>query len=63
LGAVPTNFVIDREGVLRYAKAGAFTLDELNDLLVPLLSAPRPAATMTAAGFTPKAAPSFTLSR
>ncbi|WP_082703518.1 TlpA disulfide reductase family protein [Novosphingobium sp. Fuku2-ISO-50] len=49
--AVPTNFVIDRDGVLRYAKAGAFTLDELNDLLVPLLRATPAAATTTAAGF------------
>lgn len=35
--AVPTNYVIDRAGVLRYAKAGAWTLDDLNDILVPLL--------------------------
>jgi cytochrome c biogenesis protein CcmG/thiol:disulfide interchange protein DsbE len=34
---VPTNYVIDRNGIVRYAKAGAFTLDGLNDLLVPLL--------------------------
>jgi thiol-disulfide isomerase/thioredoxin len=39
-GAVPTNFVIDRNGVVRYAKAGAF---DLNDLLVPLLEEPMPA--------------------
>jgi thiol-disulfide isomerase/thioredoxin len=64
LGGVPTNFVIDRDGVLRYAKAGAFTLDELNDLLVPLLAAPPPAATTTAAGFVPApAAPLVTRSR
>ncbi len=37
LGAVPTNFVIDRTGVLRYAKAGAFTREDLNEILVPLL--------------------------
>jgi cytochrome c biogenesis protein CcmG, thiol:disulfide interchange protein DsbE len=36
-GAVPTNFVIDRAGVLRYAKAAAFDLDDLNRILVPLL--------------------------
>ena len=35
--ALPTNFIIDRRGVLRYAQAGAFTLDDLNTLLVPLL--------------------------
>jgi hypothetical protein len=44
LGAVPTNFIIDRAGVLRYAKANAFTLDELNALLVPLLQQPVPPA-------------------
>ena len=40
--AVPTNFVIDRAGVVRYAKAGAFDLDEMNRLLVPLLQEPAP---------------------
>ena len=44
LGAVPTNYVIDRAGVLRYAKADAFDLDTLNALLVPLLNEPAPAA-------------------
>ena len=34
---VPTNYVIDRAGVVRYAEPGAFTLDKLNALLVPLL--------------------------
>ena len=43
-GAVPTNFVIDRAGVVRYAKAGAFDLDTLNTVLVPLLNEPRPAS-------------------
>jgi peroxiredoxin len=37
-GAVPTNFVIGRDGVLRYAKAAAFDLDDLNQLLPPLLN-------------------------
>ena len=36
LKGVPTNYVIDRAGRLRYAKAGAFDLDDLNKLLVPL---------------------------
>jgi thiol-disulfide isomerase/thioredoxin len=40
LGGVPTNYVIDRAGVLRYAKAEAFDLDSLNALLVPLLNEP-----------------------
>ena len=43
-GALPTNFVIDRTGVLRYAKAGAFDLDRLNDVIIPLLQQPAPAA-------------------
>lgn len=37
-GAVPTNIVIDRKGIVRYAKAGAFDLDDLNATLVPLLN-------------------------
>lgn len=37
-GAVPSNFIIDRAGVLRYAKASAFDLADLNRLLVPLLN-------------------------
>jgi thiol-disulfide isomerase/thioredoxin len=40
--AVPMNYVIDRYGVLRYAKAGSFDLDTLNDVLVPLMSQPAP---------------------
>jgi len=44
LGGVPTNFVIDRAGVVRYAAAGAFDLDKLNEVLVPLLREPRPMA-------------------
>jgi cytochrome c biogenesis protein CcmG/thiol:disulfide interchange protein DsbE len=41
---VPTNFIIDRAGRLRYAKANAFDLDDLNALLVPLLKEPAPDA-------------------
>lgn len=37
---LPTNYVIDKAGILRYAKAGAFDLDALNDTLVPLLNEP-----------------------
>ncbi|MFS2109016.1 TlpA family protein disulfide reductase [Sphingomonas sp. Sphisp140] len=35
---VPTNIVIDRNGVVRYAKAGAFDTQALDQLLVPLLN-------------------------
>lgn len=45
LVGVPTNYVIDRAGVVRYAKAGAFDLDQLNAILVPLLREPAPPAT------------------
>jgi cytochrome c biogenesis protein CcmG/thiol:disulfide interchange protein DsbE len=34
---LPTNFVVDRKGILRYAQAGGFTLDSMNEVLVPLL--------------------------
>jgi cytochrome c biogenesis protein CcmG/thiol:disulfide interchange protein DsbE len=40
LTGVPTNFVIDRVGIIRYAQSGAFDLDALNRLLVPLLNEP-----------------------
>ena len=53
--AVPTNYVIDRAGVVRYAKAGAFDLDRLNALLIPLLNEAPPqeaAATATVASAT-----------
>jgi len=39
---VPTNYVIDRSGHVRYAKAGAFDLDALNETLIPLLKEPAP---------------------
>lgn len=42
--AVPTNYIIDRAGRIRYAKAAAFSLDDLNAQLVPLLKEPRPAS-------------------
>ena len=47
-GAVPTNFVIDRAGVVRYAKAAAFNLDDLNNILIPLLREPDPTAVAAA---------------
>ena len=41
--AVPTNYIIDRTGVVRYAKAGALELNDLNRELIPLLNEPAPA--------------------
>jgi cytochrome c biogenesis protein CcmG, thiol:disulfide interchange protein DsbE len=40
--ALPTNYVIDRAGILRYSKPGAFDLDKLNEVLMPLLKEPAP---------------------
>lgn len=45
LNGLPTNYVIDRGGHVRYARAGAFDLDALNDLLIPLLREPVPTPT------------------
>ena len=45
--AVPTNYIIDRRGVVRYAKAAAFDLDDLNREIVPLLNEPAPAGAAT----------------
>jgi thiol-disulfide isomerase/thioredoxin len=42
LKGVPTNFIIDRNGVLRYAQSGAFTLDALNEIVIPMLQQPAP---------------------
>jgi len=38
LSGVPTSYVIDRKGVVRYAKAGSFQPKEFIDLIVPLLN-------------------------
>lgn len=42
--AVPFNIVIDRAGRVRYAKAGAFELDGLNETIIPLLNERAPPA-------------------
>ena len=47
LEGVPTNYVIDRSGHIRYAKASAFDLDDLNRELVPLMNEPMPAGVTT----------------
>lgn len=36
--ALPTNFVIDRQGILRYAEAGGFTPKSIATLLGPMLA-------------------------
>jgi len=48
LTGVPTNYIIDRSGHIRYAKAAAFDLETLNAEIVPLLNEPVPTATATA---------------
>ena len=37
-----TDYVIDKSAILRCAKAGLFSLDGLNEALVPLVSEPVP---------------------
>lgn len=37
----PVNYVIDRQGVVRYARAGAFDTATLDAVLMPLLRKPR----------------------
>ena len=49
LDALPTNYVIDRSGKLVYARAGAFDLDSLNDIVIPLLKEAIPAPPASAA--------------
>jgi peroxiredoxin len=44
VGALPTNYVIDRSGTIVYAKAAAFDIDALDALIIPLLNAPIPRA-------------------
>jgi thiol-disulfide isomerase/thioredoxin len=38
LGGVPTNYVIDRQGIVRYAKSGALDAEDLAELVGPLLA-------------------------
>jgi thiol-disulfide isomerase/thioredoxin len=40
LSGVPTSYVIDRHGVVRYAKAGSFNEAEFNQIILPLLNEP-----------------------
>jgi len=43
LTGVPTSYVIDRKGVVRYAKATAFSERDFVELIIPLLNEPVPA--------------------
>ena len=43
LGGVPTTYVIDRAGNLRYAKSGAFNLQSFQAVILPLLRESPPA--------------------
>jgi len=43
-GAVPTSYVIDRSGIVRFAAAGAFDDDSFDALITPLLKEPAPGA-------------------
>jgi cytochrome c biogenesis protein CcmG/thiol:disulfide interchange protein DsbE len=43
LSGVPTSYVIDRAGTVRYAKADAFNEADFNALILPLLREPAPA--------------------
>ena len=40
LNGVPTSYVIDRHGMVRYAKAGSFNEAEFNEVILPLLHEP-----------------------
>ena len=48
--AIPTNYIIDRAGIVRYARAAEMTLNSLNRILVPLLNEPTPVAPATPSG-------------
>jgi cytochrome c biogenesis protein CcmG, thiol:disulfide interchange protein DsbE len=52
MGAVPTSYIIDRQGIVRYAKAGAFTLDAMNRILIPLLEEAEPVPAVQQTGLT-----------
>ena len=38
----PTTYIIDRNGHVRYAASGALEIEQLNEILVPLLREPQP---------------------
>jgi thiol-disulfide isomerase/thioredoxin len=49
MDGVPTSYVIDRQGVLRYAAAGAFDEQSFEKLVTPLLAEQAPAPQQVAA--------------
>jgi cytochrome c biogenesis protein CcmG/thiol:disulfide interchange protein DsbE len=49
LDGVPTSYVIDRGGIVRFAKSGAFTLESFDDFIEPLLKQSAPQAVASAA--------------
>ncbi len=49
LEGVPTNYVIDRQGIIRYAEANAFTAAQLDAVIGPLLAEPAPTVAATVA--------------
>jgi cytochrome c biogenesis protein CcmG, thiol:disulfide interchange protein DsbE len=40
--SVPSNYVIDRAGIVRYAKAAAFDVNSFDSVVAPLLAEPAP---------------------
>jgi peroxiredoxin len=48
LNGVPTNYVIDRSGIVRHAQAGAFNRAALEKIVTPLLTEPVPPAAASA---------------
>lgn len=39
---LPTIYIVDRNGQLRYAASGGLEIEKLNEILVPLLKQPQP---------------------
>lgn len=48
MGGLPTNYVIDRAGIVRYADVGAFDAASLDEVVGPLLAEPAPSPALTA---------------
>jgi peroxiredoxin len=42
LEGVPTTYIIDRRGIVRHAKAGAYETQEFLDVILPLIREPAP---------------------